>query len=195
MPWEEQFDVEQALTEALELFWTKGYESTSLQDLLKTMKITRGSFYNTFKGKRELFLRALEHYRDCVVGPVFGKAATESNPLDAIAAVFRMVLKDSLSRQGRKGCLFVNTALEVGPQDKEIGDLVRVSFEGVEAFFCSKLEEAREQGLVQQKADARKSAASLLALLLGMRVLARAGAGRATLESVVTQAENTLCLI
>jgi TetR/AcrR family transcriptional repressor of nem operon len=91
--------------------------------------------------------------------------------------------------------LFVNTALEVGPQDKEIGDLVRVSFEGVEAFFCSKLEEACEQGLVQQKADARKSAASLLALLLGMRVLARAGAGRATLESVVTQAENTLCLI
>ena len=64
MPWEKQFDSDKALTDAMNIFWSRGYESTSMQDLVDSMGINRGSLYATFGSKRSLFLQALRHYDD-----------------------------------------------------------------------------------------------------------------------------------
>jgi len=62
MPWQKCYNENEVLDNAMKAFWSKGYEATSLRDLVKATGINRGSLYNAFPGKRALFMRALDHY-------------------------------------------------------------------------------------------------------------------------------------
>lgn len=188
MPWEKAFDVDEALGQALDLFWSNGFEATSINDLLRQMGINRGSFYDTFSGKRELFLAALKRYETEVVGPVVARAAAEQNPLQGILSVFETAVADAVSCSGTRGCFFTNTALELAAKDQEIAGMVRSAFSQIEEFFRHRLLEAKSLGLAKSEMNEATTAAALVALLLGLRVLARAQVERRVLEAVFDQA-------
>jgi TetR/AcrR family transcriptional repressor of nem operon len=109
-------------------------------------------------------------------------------PKDAIRAFIAEIIDRSLADRDRKGCLLVNSALDVAPHDKEIGKVVAGYFDEIGAFFRRNIEAARKAGKAPKKIDAEDVSTHLLGVLVGIRVLARTGARRRVLEAVARPA-------
>lgn len=186
MPWEKQFDIEAARQKAMVAFWTRGYENTSMQDLLDAMGIQRGSFYDTFKSKHHALVEALLRY-DFGRKEMFSKLGRGKSARGIIEMFFKSVAGEAQSDDGRRGCLLVNCALELAPRDAEVAEIVNRAFDETRAFFQSTIERGQAAGEIASTIDAGKTAQALLGLLLGMRVLARAGANSAV-NSIAGQA-------
>lgn len=174
MPWEKQFDVDAAKESAMVAFWTRGYDNTSMQDLLDAMGIQRGSFYDTFKSKHDALIEALKRY-DAGRKKMFSQA-TRGKPARAIIeGFFKSVAGEAASEDGQRGCLLVNCALELAPRDPEVAGIVNRAFDETRSFLQSTIERGQAAGEIPKTVDAKAVAQTLLGLLLGMRVLARAG--------------------
>lgn len=191
MPWEKQFDVDAALGRAMDAFWSRGYEATSTQDLLARMGINRGSLYDTFGSKRELFMKALEHYQATYQGPKVA-AAQGRTPRETIGALFDGLVAEALGDDGRCGCLLVNTALELAPHDEEIAGIVAAGLRDIEAFFRETIEKGQQVGEISGGVDAAEVARALLGLMVGLRVLARSLPDKPVLEAIAARAKAML---
>jgi TetR/AcrR family transcriptional repressor of nem operon len=183
---------------AMHSFWMKGYEGTSMADLVAATGVNRGSIYAGFSGKRDLFLATLDRYDDIHRRRFLDRLSAADDPLEAIGAAFRAAAgiapADAPDEHGDEnppqpdGCLLVNTAIEMAPHDAEIAVLIAESLAGVEAFFRGRLEAAAATGRLRAGTDIAGTAAALLALFLGLRVLARSGADEAVRAAVVARA-------
>lgn len=192
MPWEKQFSVDEALSKALAVFWARGYEATSVQDLVESMAINRGSLYATFGDKRSLFIQALRHY-DLQYREAWVAALKRSHgPKDAIIAAFQSVADGTLEGGSRDGCLLVNTALELSPHDSQIAEIVSGAFAEMEGFFRDNIERAQANGETSAERDAAETARALLSLFIGLRVLSRSRPEPPLLHAVVRQASALL---
>ena len=191
MPWEKQFNIEQARRNAMSAFWTHGYETTSMQDLLEAMGIQRGSFYDTFKSKRDVLLAALAEY-DQGRRETFRKLAQGHSPKQAVEALFRAVVAEAKSESGRRGCFLVNSALELASRDADVAKIVNRAFDETETFFRSMIERGQAEGEISKDVDPVRTAQALLGMLLGMRVLARSGSATGVLKTIAAQAVASL---
>lgn len=192
MPWEKSFDTESTLTKAMEAFWVRGYEATSMQDLVDCMGIGRGSLYATFGDKRSLFIQALQlydrrHRRDWTA-----RLSELQSGRSAIMAVFDGVIVATIDGGCRNGCLLMNTALELSPHDEEIGEIVSQCLVHMEAFFVEQLERAKEDGEVSPDLCSDETAKILLALLVSLRVFTRARPDPDMMRTVAAKAEALL---
>ena len=189
MPWEKQFNVDEALGKAMEAFWAHGYEATSMQDLVDCMGINRGSLYATFGDKRRLFIQALRRY-DTIHRHDWAEAIRRSrSPRQAIVGIFGDAIDVVLNSGARMGCLLVNTALELSPHDDEISQIVDHSFSEMEAFFSHKIEEGQAIGEIPETVDPTETGRALLSLFIGLRVLARSRPDEGLLRSIAHQAD------
>ncbi|MEV3925388.1 TetR/AcrR family transcriptional regulator [Actinomadura coerulea] len=183
-----EFDPDAALRRALELFWERGYEATSMADLVAHLGIARASVYATFGGKRELYLKALERYvRD--TDPKIAEALSQPGPvLPAVRALIERYAEESARDRPRLGCLVVNTAVELAGRDPQAARLVEASWNFLEASLTTALTRARAQGELAPDKDPRALARLLLVLFQGMRVLGRAPADDHRLRDATRQA-------
>ena len=187
-----EFDEDHAIDAAVDCFWSRGYEATSVRDLAEHMGIGGASLYNAFGGKRALFVRALERYANRSARERIARLEACRKPKEAIRAFLAEVVERSLKDTERKGCLLVNSALDVAPHDAELGRVVTGYLDEIRAFFRRNVEAAREAGQTRNDIDADAVSVHLLGVLMGMRVLARIGARRRTLEAVVQPALDLL---
>ena len=114
-----EFDETAVLRAAIHCFWSRGYEATSVRDLAEKMGITGASLYNAFGDKRSLYRRALAYYVNESFGDRVGRFEGNMPPRQAIAAFFEEIIERSLDDPERKGCMLVNSALEMAPHDPE----------------------------------------------------------------------------
>jgi TetR/AcrR family transcriptional repressor of nem operon len=182
------FDEDRAIDSAVDCFWARGYETTSVRDLAEAMGIGGASLYNTYGDKRELFIRSLERYANRSMRERVARIEARFEPKQAIGAFLAEIIDRSAKDPDCKGCLLVNSALDVAPHDPEIGKLVAAYLGEIRAFFERNLEAARHAGQVHKRLDAETVSAHLLGVVLGIRVLARTGAKRKLLESVAQPA-------
>ena len=183
-----EFDETAVLDAAVYRFWLRGYEATSVRELAQSMGMTGASLYNAFGDKRTLFRRALAHYVERSFGDRVSRFEATRPPKEAIAAFFREIVSRSLSDKERKGCLLVNSALEVAPHDPEFREAIADVLVQVEAFFRRCVTAGQRSGEISEAQSAEDLARLLLATLLGIRVLARSRPERALLEGVVRPA-------
>ena len=184
MVWERQFDATETLDSAMTAFWSRGYAATSMQDLVDALGVNRASLYNTFGGKRALFLRALRAYDRRFREARLADLDTEASPRVAIARLFHDWVAVLCRDGGRRGCFMTNTALELAPHDAEVGALVAASQADIERFFRDRLAEGQAQGDIRADLDPERTAAGLLSSLLGLLVLARSRPDPALLTAV-----------
>jgi TetR/AcrR family transcriptional repressor of nem operon len=183
MPWEKQFDRDEVLDRAEQTFWLGGYEATSLETLLDRMGIQKGSFYATFASKHTVLIESLNRY----IGQryaSFEEAAAKDPPLEALERHFQEMLKECTGQNASRGCFLVNIALEMAPRDKTIRSMVRRTLQAHQDFYRRLLESARTRGAIPKDYDVDAGAASLLGLLLGMRVMSRAGMPKASIQAL-----------
>ena len=167
-----EFDETAALDAAIDCFWRDGYEATSVRDLAAAMGITGTSLYNAFGDKRSLFRQALQRYAQRSTRERIARLESTLPPKQAVRAFLGEIVERSLDDRDRRGCLLVNSALEVAPHDPELGAEVAARLGEIEAFFRRAVTAAQADGSVPPDRDP----ADLARLLLG-RNLGRAGAG------------------
>lgn len=168
-------------------FWTQGYEATSVRGLAERMGITGASLYNAFGDKRSLYRRSLEHYLDQSVRDRVARLEKLA-PYSAIRAFFEEIVERSTSDKRRKGCMLVNSALEMTPSDPELRKMVSKELAFIEAFFRRCVAEGQKDGTVTRTRPASELAKVLLSVLLGIRVLARMGTQTDGLEEPMKSA-------
>jgi len=175
-----EFDEDKALDSAVDCFWEHGYEATSVRDLASAMGICSASFYNAYGDKRALFAVALERYANRSMRERIARIEARHPPKQRIAAFFDEIVEKSVKDSDCKGCMLVNSALDIGPHDAEIGTLVSGYLSEIRAFFKRSLEAARGVGDLPRRLDAEATADHFLGVLVGIRVLARTKIGRST---------------
>lgn len=189
-----EFDRTVALEQAMDEFWVKGYEATSIEDLLGQMHINRGSLYDTFGDKRTLFLETLQHYSDQTLSQLHGMFEAQGSPLGNIRLLFESI-QQKMSKIGSHGCLIGNTAIELATHDQEIANLVAGHFQRVEGLLRRTLERADARGELHADADTRALARFLVGALNGLTALSKAGVNRAVTRDMVRVTMSTLATI
>jgi TetR/AcrR family transcriptional regulator, transcriptional repressor for nem operon len=183
-----EFDEAAALDAAVDCFWHEGYEATSVRDLAARMGITGASLYNAFGDKRSLFRRALQRYAERSTCERIARLESTLPPKEAVRAFLREIIERSLDDGDRRGCLLVNSALEIAPHDPELGAEVAARLAEIEAFFSRALTAAQADGSVPPGREPVDLARLLLGITLGLRVLARSNPNRELLEGVARPA-------
>jgi TetR/AcrR family transcriptional repressor of nem operon len=168
-----QFNEEDALEAALGCFWRHGYEATTIRMLTRATGLTSASLYNAFGDKRGLFERALDHYVATGFAARAKRLERDLPPRDAILTFFHEMVALSLDDPERKGCLVVNSALDIAPRDPDLQRAIEVVLMDMEGFFLRRVTAAQEDGSLSTRHRPADLARLLLTLLLGLRVLAR----------------------
>jgi TetR/AcrR family transcriptional repressor of nem operon len=182
-----EFDEEAVLDAAIQCFWRRGYEATSVKTLIEETGLTAASLYNAFGDKRALFCTALDHYVEGSIGARIRRCRALA-PRAAISVFFEEVVNRSLGDRERKGCMLVNATLETAPQDPAFRKALAGMLGRIEAFFLDRVAAGQADGTISRALPAETLARHLLAVLLGVRVLARARPERALLEGAIAPA-------
>ena len=186
------FDQERALDAATDCFWRDGFEATSIRELAAEMGLKAPSLYNAFGDKRSLFREVLRRYVERSTRARIVRVETSLPPKQAVRAFLNEIVEHSLSDKDRRGCLLINSALEIAPHDPELGAEVVTYLGEIEAFFRRAIMAAQENGSVPADRNPADLARMLLGVTLGVRVLARSNPQRELLEGVVRPALSLL---
>ncbi|MEU9181582.1 TetR/AcrR family transcriptional regulator [Streptomyces sp. NPDC048550] len=188
-----EFDPDAALQSALELFWRRGYEATSVTDLVEHLGIGRASIYATFGSKHELYLKALDRYAQSVDPRLFADLSGPGPALPAVRTVVRRFASEAASPEERlNGCFITNTAAELGAHDSVAARRVESSWDRLETLLHAALVRAQAQGELPPERDPRALARMLLVLLQGVRVVGKALADPTRVRDAAEQALSLL---
>lgn len=190
MPRKKQFVVDDVKQKAMIAFWGRGYNATSLQDLVDSMEINRASLYDTFGDKYALFLDSLYTYKSIYIKSYLTRQTKKYTPRQAIINYFLdMILK----AEDRNGCLMVNTALELSPHDKRVATIVNKAFAYIEKnFFRKMIKKGQVIGEISEMVVCTTTAQTLLSLLIGLCVLSRGETNKPLMQAIVSQVEALL---
>jgi TetR/AcrR family transcriptional regulator, transcriptional repressor for nem operon len=183
VPRPRSFVEEDAVAAAGEVFARNGYGGTTFDDLVTATGVGKQSLYNTFGGKRELFLRALSaRTTDAVAAVNDALAGPRSTPLERIRAqMLRLAM--ALSAKDREESLLTSATVELGYRDQEVATSARAAFKNLAAIYESCIVDAQESGEVDPAADAKALAIFFVTVTRGMEVLAHAGGRRKDLTA------------
>jgi TetR/AcrR family transcriptional regulator, transcriptional repressor for nem operon len=168
------FDEQRVIDRAMELFWTKGYEATSVSDLTAELGVHPGSLYRTFGDKHALFLRALDRYRQTQARELAPVLLAGGPVLPRIRAVLIGFIELAAGQPAPRGCLAANTAGELLPGDREVARRVAAVLADVEEGFLHGLRAAASQGEISGGLDLPGWATTLTMLVQGLQVVAKA---------------------
>jgi TetR/AcrR family transcriptional repressor of nem operon len=192
VPRRKEFQVEKALDSAMRLFWTRGYEATSLDDLQRATGLSRSSLYLAFGNKHELFLRCLGHYT-AQVGGALGVCASEPLPApELLRRLFKTVLELTTVKGKSRGCFLGNTSLELGERDAAVRRRVHSGLAAVEGVFAQVLRQGLAKGEIARRVKPNLAAQVLTSNLHGMLVMAKAGAEKASLNALQEAALSSI---
>jgi TetR/AcrR family transcriptional repressor of nem operon len=188
-----QFDEQDAVARATDLFWRRGYHATSVRDLGDELKLTPSSLYRTFVDKHTLFLRTLDYYRAT-------ESAQAEQRLGADGRPIRQVLRDWMlwlvtcptDGEPGRGCFVVNTATELGTTDDEVRQRTEDAFEVTRQALRTLLREGRHHGELPTDLDIDDAVELLFTTVLGLRVRERAGHDSARLATAIDVAIQAL---
>ena len=183
------FDPSTALSRAVDLFSSKGYSKTSMDDIVQATGVSRYGIYGTFGNKRELFEQALERYAESMGKQSYLRLLEPDASLAHIRQIFDDRVEATCSSSENRGCLFVHTAMELAPHDHEIQGVLQKFMKRMSKAFSIGLESAKERGDVKEELDVGSAGEFLTGAMFGLAVLARSGFSRASLDKFV---DNTM---
>jgi TetR/AcrR family transcriptional repressor of nem operon len=181
---DKQFDPEDALAKAMEVFWARGYEAASLSELLDRMGIGRKSLYDTFGNKRSLFLKALEHYAQTTIKSMRNRLSAPGSALTNLKRLLRDLQKEH-GTPGSRGCMLGTNIADFDTDDREMSSVLRSYLREVEDSFYRAVLRAQESGELRKTIDPRALARMLLCVTQGMALIGRVFDDETVLEGTV----------
>ena len=186
------FDEDEVLKKAVNLFWLKGYNATSMQDLVDGLGISRSSLYDTYGDKHTLFIKALETYQRENSGPICNIVNSDLPAKEAVRKLLAMIIGELVSDQNHKGCFMVNAEVEVAPHDPEVSKLICANDQQIEDALYLLIKKGQEKGEVKSTEDARALARFTFNTVKGIRVTAKSINDKAVFEDIIKMTLSVL---
>ncbi|MDB4917136.1 MAG: TetR family transcriptional regulator [Gemmatimonadetes bacterium] len=183
-----EFDRDEVLARAVKVFASHGFGGTSTVVLLKGMKISRQSMYDTFGDKRHLYLEALRRYSSDSTANVIGAMHSHDSALQGVETALRSVV----ARPANEACLGVSATMEFGRSDRDVAAITDAAGATIMAAFERVVRTGQREKEFSAHVDPRAAAMFLASVLAGLKVTARSGATRETLRNVVDMALQSL---
>ncbi|MGD8326491.1 MAG: TetR/AcrR family transcriptional regulator, partial [Sphingomonadales bacterium] len=181
-----EFDMDEALEAAMQVFWEKGYQGSSLNDLLDAMNIARGSLYKAFDDKRAIYLATLKRYEQNIVDDALCtlKSPDGGDVKDRVRQLLMRTVEAVEHDGDRRGCLLCNAAVDLLPSDSETRNIVFTMVKKVEGALVDViLEYGRKKGWPDDKSHS--FALNINAVYIGLRMLVRAGYASEDLHAII----------
>ena len=183
------FDPSTALSAAVDLFASKGYADTSMEDIVRATGVSRYGLYGTFGNKRELFEQALERFAEGMGKQSFLRLLEPDASLAHIRKIFDERVADMCCAEEHKGCMFIHTAMQLAPEDEELQGVLKKFMKRMSKAFAIGLESAKVRNEVRADLDSAATGELLTSTMFGLAVLGRTGFGQDALSRIV---DNTL---
>ncbi|MFF2089325.1 TetR/AcrR family transcriptional regulator [Paenibacillus sp. NPDC058174] len=189
-----EFDQNEALEKAMELFWAKGYERTSIADLVSHTNVHRGSLYDTFGDKYQLFTACLDRFQRNSYDTVLGMLSGPGDPKDLLRAFFEKMIDRAMNEddRGLKGCFLTNSALDMASFDSNIAGRVAAFNLEMESIFQRLLLQAQQNGTLSNKHTVPELAKFLVNTRYGLYAMAKTTNDREMLQGVCRVALSIL---
>jgi TetR/AcrR family transcriptional regulator, transcriptional repressor for nem operon len=187
-----EFDPQLALQKAMEVFWCRGYEATSLQDLLTAMDISKSSFYQAFGSKHEVFERCLLLFRQRQVGQMTKALAQSPSAKDFLRSMLQSAAREAATCNSPKGCLIMNTATEFSGRDAVISGLVGEGARQFADVFQKAIERAQSAGEIDPAKNAEVLSRYIVTTISGLKTMAKAGMPATAIDDVAEVALSAL---
>jgi AcrR family transcriptional regulator len=190
-----QYDAEQALRQALEVFWHNGYANTSLDLLAQAMNMNRPSIYAAFGNKHELYLQAVAHYRARIRTSIHEALFSAPSLREALHNVYTRALK-TYAPDGKAplGCFLISTATTEAAGDTEIQKELAAVLRELDQMFAERFQRAIEHEELDRNTDPSTLAQMATSLLYSLSIKARSGIPKPELEALVASFLTFLCL-
>lgn len=179
-----EFNPQEAVDRAMELFWSKGYDATSLSDLLAAMSLSRSSFYQSFGSKHRLYEQCLQHYRQSIGSQMLNELRKSSSARVFIEQLFNSIAEEVSQQKGRWGCMIMNSASAKAPFDPSVGKIVHAGAKQFEEIFYRAVKRGQTEGEISKDKDPQTLASYLVSSRSGLLAMARAGASIAELKRI-----------
>ncbi|PKG43541.1 TetR/AcrR family transcriptional regulator [Psychroflexus sp. MES1-P1E] len=173
MPRVKLFDENEVLSKATELFWKKGYHATSIQDLVSFLGINRGSLYDTYGGKKELFDKAFEFYRSNNSNGITAFFKSQNEVKKGFRKLFEMGIDESVADIDLKGCFVVNTTTELIPGEDSLLNLIQDNKKLFEGIFYSFLLKGQQNGEIAKGKNIKTISCLFYTFYSGLKVVAK----------------------
>jgi TetR/AcrR family transcriptional repressor of nem operon len=164
------FDETQVLDKAVELFWSKGYNCTSANDLVDTLGLSRSSLYDTYGDKHALFVKALMRYKQELGGKLIEMIEQTEDVKATIAEILQMIVEQDRTAINPKGCFMVNTAVELSGIDTEIANIVNGNRDDIENALQTAIKRGQENGQFSSKHDPIALTRYFINTFFGLRI-------------------------
>ncbi|XXY45108.1 TetR/AcrR family transcriptional regulator [Sorangium sp. So ce269] len=187
-----EFDVESALERSMDLFLERGYEATSMSDLVGHLGISRQSLYDTFGDKQAIYIAALELWRDQQNQSFLQLLGSDEPIRSVVRRVFESVIQQDLDGERSRGCAMVSAIVRPSSSDETIARLVSDNARSLEAAWAKRLREAQDRGEIGAHHDPVALGRFFASALSGLRVTARTTRDRQALEDVMRVALGVL---
>ncbi|WP_165006172.1 MULTISPECIES: TetR/AcrR family transcriptional regulator [unclassified Enterococcus] len=179
-----EFDTQEVLKKAMDVFWQKGYEQTSMQDLVDAMAIHRRSIYDTFGDKHRLFIRSLKFYEEMIEKNIAEKMSEEMEIIEKLRILFSLL---SVESDHKAGCLVVNSAAELSNVDPVAAEEIRSLLEHEEQQIFHLLLSAQEKKELSADTNIEALSYYLHNALVGIRVLSKTTDDNKKLNDIIEQ--------
>lgn len=187
-----QFNMDDVLDKAVDVFRKRGYCAASISELSKATGLTEGSLYKAFAGKEALFAAAFDRYCGQRQNELSAILATESQGAGKLRAALHFYVSSSTGAQGRMGCLIVGSTASLELFDPRVATKVRQALHRSESTLVSLIKQGIADGSLRHDVDPVAASRLLWCMLLGMRVAGKSGAKREDLDMAVEQALRLL---
>ncbi|WP_169089651.1 TetR/AcrR family transcriptional regulator [Paenibacillus sp. PL91] len=180
-----EFNEEKVLDAAMQLFWEKGYEATSLSDLTSRMGIQRPSIYSAFGGKEELFEAALRKYTMSRASLTRTKLQSNPSVKEAFRTFFEGVVDEEYTRSPKKGCFCINTMVELAPHDEKFEILTREHQMYLSVIFEETIQRGIQSGELEADTNAKALSQALIVSLIGLTVIMKSRPKRSFVDNTI----------
>jgi len=185
MPRTKQFNEEEVLNKAMELFWEKGFHATSIQDLVNHLGINRASIYDTYGGKNALFDKAFQNYREMGSESVRKIFESEPNVKNGFTKLFDGAIEETKTDTCKKGCFVVNTITELVPGDEILHKKLQQHTAHTRHIFAEYIRMGMDNGTIKTSKNPETIAFTLFTLFSGLRVMAKVQQNEKKLREMV----------
>jgi len=187
-----QFDERQALIAAMLVFWEKGYNATSINDLEQAMGLNRTSIYNAFGNKSAIFERVMSCYKESVMSALFAELDSAPNIKEGITRMLNGALDIHFDSGNPGGCLVVLSIVESGQHDEEATSTMQRTMQEMKSALSSRLRKAKKNGELSADLDPGTTATTIATTMAGMMVMGKANMTKAALRKTVKQIVSLL---
>ncbi len=186
------FDENEVLTRAMNIFWCRGYNATSMEDLVSGLGISRSSLYGTYTDKHTLYIKALENYQQMGGAKMQEILDTPAPAKETIQKLIEYAIYGTTDKQKGAGCFMLNAQVEVAAVDEAVSNIICKKDQQMEEIYCQVIEQGKKNGEIKNKQDARVLAKFISNAIKGMQVSAKSTTDLSAFDDIITLTVSVL---